>query len=142
MSGIINENGPTLREAFEEFRASRDYWSHPLSVRSRFQQVASWWPNRDADFSLTKVNATFARMQRDRAALAQGWRTGNFALILLQTLVARAVETGVLPTNRVRLVPKLPPIRQPPNRNRRSIRPHRHRAFAIPDSKKTENSAT
>jgi hypothetical protein len=74
-----------------------------MSVRSRFQQVAAWWPDRDARFPLTQVNALFAKMHRDRAALvAQGWRAGNFALILLQALIARAVEKGALSVDGVR----------------------------------------
>jgi hypothetical protein len=68
-----------------------------MSVRSRFQRLAAWWPDRDARFPLTQVKALFAKMHRDRAALvAQGWRAGSFALILLQALVARAVEKGAL----------------------------------------------
>jgi hypothetical protein len=57
----------------------------------------------DARFPLTQVNGLFAKMHRDRAALvAQGWRAGNFALILLQALIARAVEKGALSADCVR----------------------------------------
>lgn len=123
----------SLREAFQEFENSTAYWRYPMSVRSRFQQAVSWWPDRDANFLLTQVNATFAKMQRDRAALARGWRAGNFALILLQTLIARAIENGVLTVNRVKQVPRLLPSRQQSNQ-RRGVKPVRYRISASPES--------
>jgi hypothetical protein len=130
----------SLRDAFQEFRDSPAYWRYPLSVRSRFQQVVSWWPDRDADFPLAKVNAAFARMQRDRAALAQGWRAGNFALLLLQALVARAVQTGVLTVDRVKQVPKLLPTRQPATNHCRRIESAGYRIAMSTDSSKYEKS--
>jgi len=136
----IDKHRLSLRGAFRDFENSAAYWRHPLSVRSRFQQVASWWPARDADFPLTGVNAAFAKTQRDRAARAQGWRAGNFALILLQTLVARAVEAGALTTNRVKLVPKLLPPRHQ-SYQRRDIRPIRHSVPAAPSSSDYGKSA-
>jgi len=124
----------------EDFENSNAYWSYPISVRSRFQQVVSWWPERDASFPLVKVNATFAKMQRDRAALAQGYRAGNFALVLLQTLVVRAVDAGALSSNRVKQVPKLAPLKGSPSRDRRQIKPIRGGLLVENNLAKAENS--
>jgi hypothetical protein len=130
----------SLREAFQDFENSDAYWRYPLSVRSRFQQVVRWWPPRDAELPLTQVNAAFAKRQRDRAAFAQGWRAGNHTLILLQALVAKAVEAGVLPVNRIRQVGKLSPPRQHPTSYRRPIKPVRDRNPASTDSSKSGKS--
>ena len=131
----------SLREAFQDFEKADAYWSYPLSVRSRFQRVAAWWPNRDASFRLAQVNANFAKTQRDRAALAQGWRAGNFALVLLQALVAEAVEAGVLTNNRVKQVPKLLPPRLPSRTDRRRIPAVREPIYSSTDLSKRENSS-
>ncbi len=138
--GVQHYKKASLRQAFQEFENSNTYWRHPPSVRMRFQQVVSWWPVRDAQFSLADVNASFAKRQRDRMALAQGWRAGNFALVLLQALVARAVDAGALPTNRVKVVPKILPPRHSSNQ-RRGVQPIRHRISASLDSSDREKSS-
>jgi hypothetical protein len=136
---MIDKRRCTIREAFRDFETSSAYWSYPIAVRSRFQQVAAWWPDRDACFPLAHVNATFATMQRDRAALARGWRAGNFTLIVLQLLIARAVESGVLTINRVKQVPRLLPPRQQSSRRRR-IRPVRRPIRGLIDYRKSESA--
>jgi hypothetical protein len=122
---------PTLREAFEELKASDGYWQLTLPVRLRFQQVASWWPERDAQLPLANVNAAFAKMQRDRAARERGYKFGNYALLMLQAIIKAAIDAGVLSRNRVAQVPRLLPPRQH-STQRRSI-PIRHRISARTD---------
>ena len=122
----------SLAEVFEDFRTSGSYRLIPLSVRTRFDLVVSWWPERDAAFPLANVDAAFAKTQRDRSARAMGWRAGNFTLVLLQTLVDYAIRSGALTKNRVRQVPKLLPPRQQPTSYRRRIKPARYRMSQSP----------
>lgn len=132
-------NSTPLREAFRGFEKSTAYWRYPISVRGRFQQAASWWPARDANTPLGLVNAAFAKRQRDRAAQAQGWRAGNFVLVLLQVLIADAVTSGFLKKDRVRLVPKILPPRQY-SIQRRTVRPIRHRTSVQTNSERETSS--
>ena len=117
----------SIREAFQEFRASDDYWDYPPSVRTSFQTISLWMSDRDASFGMAEVNASFAKILRDRGARERGWRFGNTVLFLLQTLVARAVKSGALSKNRVKHVTKLPPFRSSSDYRRRPIVPVRHK---------------
>jgi hypothetical protein len=130
----------SLSDVFEDFGTSDEYRLIPLSVRTRFHLVVSWWPERDAAFPLANVNAAFAKTQRDRSARAMGWRAGNFTLVLLQTLVDYGIKSGALTKNRVRQVPKLLPPRQEPTSHRRPRDPIRGRIADTSVHNKAEKS--
>lgn len=129
-----------FQDAFAELRDSDEFRAYPLQVRAAFQRVAAWLPSREASFPITQINASFAKMLRDKAACERGWRFGNQALAMLQIVVARAVASGVLEKNRVRQLPKILPPRQQSNQ-RRAIRPIRHRIPASTNSPEYEKSS-
>jgi hypothetical protein len=79
-------------------------------------------------------------MLRDKAARERGWKFGNYALLMLQSIIKAAVEAGALSTNRVKQVPKILPPRQQSN-HRRAIRSIRHRVLASPHSVESGKSA-
>jgi hypothetical protein len=124
----------SLQIAFSNFANSDRFRKHPLSVRMAFQRVADWLPPREASWPMIEINTSFANLLRDKAARERGWRFGNYALILVQTLVAEAVTAGKLSKNRIRQVQKLPPPRVHVGNSRRSIKPIRHRISASADS--------
>jgi hypothetical protein len=132
--------GPSLLAAFIEFQTSDCFLEHPLGVRTAFQRIAAWLPVRDASYPLARINASFGKMLRDRAARERGWKFGNMTLVLVQILVARAVKTGTLADNRVKQIPKLPPVSGQQSSGRRYIKPVRHRIASIPVPLKTENT--
>lgn len=132
--------GVNIRQAFVEYEQTDQFRNHPLEVRIRFHRVADWLSRREAMWPLVDVTASFTRMLRDRAARERGWRHGNFALVLLQTLIARAVDSGTLVKDRTRIVPKLLPPRGNVCNDRRRIKPIRHRISASGDSILKENS--
>jgi hypothetical protein len=130
----------SLRNAFDHFRSSDEYWLLPFVVRNSFQKIAAWLPDREALLPLAEINASSAKRLRDKAARERGWKFGNMTLVLIQVLVARAVETEILTSNRVRQVSKLPPPHRQPTSHRRHIEPVRHRAVAPTSPKKKKNS--
>jgi hypothetical protein len=119
-----------IREAILELQLAPQYREYPLEVRSAFHRVAAWLPPREASFPIAQVNASFATMLRDKAGRERGYRFGNYALLLLQSIIKAAVDAGTLSANRVRLVPKLPPPRQQSTHNRRAIKPVRCQLLA------------
>jgi hypothetical protein len=126
------QNG-TVREAFIDLQQSERFREYPLQVRAAFHRVAEWLPTRQASLPITEINASFAKMLRDKAARERGWKFGNYALLLLQSIIKAAVDAGTLSANRVRLVPKLPPPRQQSTHNRRAIKPVRCQILASTD---------
>lgn len=132
----------TVREAFIDLQQSERYREYPLQVRASFERVATWLPPREASFPITGINASFAKILRDRACRERGWKFANLTLVLIQRLVADAVEAGALESNRAAQVPKLPPTRQPPTSHRRHIKPVRNRVARISDARKAESSIT
>jgi hypothetical protein len=131
----------TLAQAFVKFRSLEKFRSYPLKIRTYFQDVADWLPDREAYFPVTYINASFAKRLRDKAARARGWKFGNYALILLQILISNAAETGAIAVNRVRQVPKLPPPPLPASTCRRRIRPFRQPISSPVNPLKKENSS-
>jgi hypothetical protein len=130
----------SVYEAYRDFRGSPEFRNYPLRVRDAFQRVATWLPAREAAFSIVEINAPFARMLRDRACRERGWRFANFTLALLQALIARAVDSGMLTKNPVRQIQKiLPPRRQ--SNERRPIKPIRYRQLVANTLSKAENSS-
>jgi len=130
----------TVCEAFIELQQSEQFREYPLQVRDAFQRVATWLPPRQASLPIIEINASLARMLRDKAARERGWKFGNYALLLLQSIVNAAVDAGTLSKNRVRQVPKLLPPRQQPTSHRRRIDPIRRRIANISDHNKAEKS--
>jgi hypothetical protein len=130
----------TVREAFIGLQQSDRFREYPLQVRIAFQRVATWLPPRQASLPITEINASFAKMLRDKAARERGWKFGNYALLLLQAIVKVAVEAGTLPSNRVKQVPKLAPVKGPPSRDRRQIKPIRGGLLVENNLAKAENS--
>ena len=114
-----------FQDAFAELLDSDEFREYPLQVRAAFQRVATWLPSREASFPVTEINASFAKMLRDKAARERGWKFGNYALLLLQSIIKAAVDAGTLSANRVQQVPKLLPPRQQSTHNRRAIKPVR-----------------
>src|SRR5258708_16275362 len=103
----------TLGEAVQEFCfISAEFRDYPLQLRIAFLRIFSWLPDRDAALSLEAVTASTARMIRDRACRERGWRFANQALTMVQIIVARGVDSGVLHKNRVRQIPKILPPRR------------------------------
>ena len=132
----------TLAQAFVKFRSLEKFRSCPLKTRTYFQNVADWLPDREAYFPVTCVNALFAKRLRDKAARARGWKFGNYALVLVQILIAEAIETNTIAVNRVRQVPKLLPPRSVLTTDRRRIEAVRNRVAAIRESLKIEKSTS
>jgi hypothetical protein len=133
-------SGSSLRGAFFEFMDSDSFRQHPLQVRATFHQVAIWLPPQLASIPITAINASFAKMLRDKAARERGWKFGNHALLLVQSIVNAEVDAGTLSKNRVRQVPKLLPPRQQPTNHRRRIEPIRRRLANISDHDEAEKS--
>jgi hypothetical protein len=120
----------TVREAFIGLQQSERFREYPLQVRVAFQRVATWLPPRQASLPITEINASFAKMLRDKAARERGWKFGNYALLLLQSIIKAAVDAGTLSANRVQQVPKLLPPGQQSTHNRRAIKPVRSQILA------------
>ena len=116
----------SIREAIVEFQLAPRYREFPLPVRAAFQRVAAWLPERDAAILLPEITASRAKKLRDQAERQRGWRFANQTLTLIQAIVVRAVNAGVLTKNRVRSVPKILPPRQQSNQ-RRGVRPIRYK---------------
>jgi hypothetical protein len=138
-------NGPggafsTVCEAFVGLQQSERFREYPLQVRDAFQRVATWLPPRQASLPIIEINAALARMLRDKAARERGWRFGNYALLLLQSIVNAAVDAGTLSSNRVKQVPKLAPLKAPPSRDRRRIKPIRRGLLVENNLAKVEDS--
>jgi hypothetical protein len=129
-----------IREAIRNFLETETFRTLPLQIRTQFSKVATWLPEREALFLVFDINASFARNLRDKAARERGWKFGNFALILVQAVVANAVAAGILSKNRVQQLPKLRPFPVPIGNSRRRIKPIRHRISAVTDSLQRENS--
>jgi hypothetical protein len=130
----------TLIEALFDFQKLDQFREHPLRVRMIFQAIVVWLPNRERTFPLAAVNASFAKQLRDKAAQERGWRFGNHALVLLQAVIARAVDIGTLTVNCVRQIPKLPPPFRVPSNDRRAIRPVRYGISASTHSSEPKKS--
>ena len=135
------ERDGTLIQALFEFQRSAQFREHPLQVRMIFQSIAVWMPDRERYFPLVKINASFAKRLRNNATHERGWRFGNHALVLIQAVVARSVSTGILTTNRVRQVPKLPPPLLPDSACRRRIQPIRESVSSAENLLKKENTS-
>jgi hypothetical protein len=133
------QNG-TVREAFIDLQQSERFREYPLQVRAAFHRVAEWLPTRQASLPITEINASFAKMLRDKAARERGWKFGNYALLLLQSIIKAAVDAGTLSANRVKQVPKLAPLKGPPSRDRRRIKPIRGGLLVENNLAKAENS--
>jgi hypothetical protein len=135
-----NAQNRSIREAFLLLQSAPRYREYPLKVRDAFQRVATWLPPRHASLPITEINASFAKMLRDKAARERGWKFGNYALLLLQAIIKAAVEAGTLSSNRVKQVPKLAPLKAPPSRDRRRIKPIRGGPLVENNLAKVENS--
>ena len=131
----------SVGEAYAQFRTSDEYWSWPPSVRVAFHKVHCWLPQRATKTALAGVNARFARALRDKAARERGWKFGNYALLLLQSIINAAVHAGALSNNRVKQVPKLLPPSLPPSTCRRRIRSVRQPIYSSANLSKRENSS-
>src|ERR1019366_5759207 len=94
----------TISSSFRRFQSSKGFRECPLKVRTELQRVYNWLPTRQASFPITQVDATFARMLRDKAARDRGWKSGNYALLLLQAIIKASVDAGMLSNNRVKQV--------------------------------------
>jgi hypothetical protein len=129
-----------FQEAFAELRDSNEFRDYPLQVRDAFQRVATWLPPRQGSLPIAEINAAYAKMLRDKAARERGWKFGNYALLLVQSIANAAVDAGALSNNRVKQVPKLLPPRQQPTSHRRRIEPIRRRIADISDHDKAEKS--
>ena len=130
----------SLREALASFLASDEYWAYPIGVRAAFLSVAAWFPTKQSSLPMIEINASFAKMMRNKAARERGWKFGNYTLLLLQSIVTAAVDAGTLSKHRVRQVPKLLPPRQQPTSYRRRIDPIRRRIPDVSGHNKAEKS--
>ena len=140
-TGGIFGRGPTgtVRQAFIDLQQSEQFREYPLQVRDAFLRVGAWVPPLQASSPVVQVNASFAKMLRDKAARERGgYKWGNYALLFVQAIVKAAVDAGTLSRNRVAQVPKLLPPRQQSSQ-RRGIRPIRYRISAPADSSETKN---
>jgi hypothetical protein len=140
MNYRISAGGSTL-EAYRAYAELDEFRALPLKVRTALRSVANWLPPREASYLLIDIDASFAKKLRDRASRERGWRFGNYALLLLQSIIKAAVDAGTLPTNRVKQVPKLPPPRFPAFSGRRTIRSVRQRMSSPVNVLKRENSS-
>jgi hypothetical protein len=131
----------TLKGALLQFRSSDSFRERPLQVRTAFDKIIQWLPDRDGSLPLDAITASFARTLRDRAARERGWKFANTTLVLVQMLVGRAIETGVLAVNSVKQVPKLPPPPLPASTCRRRIKPVRGSISLSANLLKKENSS-
>jgi hypothetical protein len=130
----------TLKEAFLEFQGSEEFRDYPLQVRTAFQRVITWLPPREASFPIATIDASFGRMLRDKAARERGYKFGNYALLMLKSIIKVAINAGTLYSNRVAQVPRLLPPRQQPTNSRRAIKPIRNGLIAVDHASKAENS--
>jgi hypothetical protein len=135
--------GPTgtVREALIDLQQSERFREFPLQVRDAFLRVGAWLPPRQASLPITEINASFAKMLRDKAARERGWKFGNYALLLLQAVIKAEVNAGKLSSNRVKQVPKLLPPPLPPSTLRRHIAPIRQPNSSAISLSRKENSS-
>jgi hypothetical protein len=131
----------SIAGAVAHFLMSDEYRRCPLQVRDAFRRVATWLPSRDASFPVTAIDSSFAKMLRDRASRERGYKFNNHTLVLIQVVVARAVDTGMVTHNRVRQIPKLPPPPRPTSTCRRRIRPVRQSTPSVNLLKRENSSA-
>ena len=140
--GIFDPGGNrTVREAFIDLQQSERFREFPLRVRDAFQRVATWLPPRQASFPIVQVNASFAKMLRDKAGRERGYKFGNHTLLMLQSIIKASVDAGTLSSNRVKQVPKLLPPPLPPSALRRRIAPIRHPNSSATSVSRKENSS-
>jgi len=132
----------TVRDAFLDLQQSERFREYPLQVRDALQRIAAWLPPRQASLRIIEINASFAKMLRDKAARERGgYKWGNYALFFVQAIVKAAVDAGALSNNRVKCVPKLPPPPLPASTSRRRIRPVRQPISSPANLSKKENSS-
>lgn len=130
----------TLKHALLAYQNSHRFREHPLQVRAAFQRVATWLPPRQASLPLAQVNASFAKMLRDKAGRERGYKFGNHTLLMLQSTIKAAIDAGTISKNRVRQVPKLPPPPLPASTCRRRIQPVRQPISSPVNLLKKENN--
>jgi hypothetical protein len=121
--------------------ASDEYWTYPVGVRAAFQRVVTWFPPRQASFPLAEINASFAKMLRDKAGRERGYKFGNHVLVLLQAIIKAAVDAGALSTNRIKQVPKLLPPRRRIAHERRRVKSPRQLCGLNSSSVRTRTSS-
>ena len=99
--GVVNDRAiaGTLYHACQLFQSSQQHRNYPLRVRSGFQDVINWLPDRAAAIPLTAVTPAFVRDLRNIAARQRGVRFGNMALGLLRAVLTWSVETATLKEN-------------------------------------------
>jgi hypothetical protein len=131
----------SLREALASFLASDEYWTYPVGVHAAFQSVVTWFPPRHASLPIVEINASFAKMLRDKAGRERGYKFGNYALLLLQAIIKAAVDAGALSTNRMKQVPRLLPPRRQLAHDRRPIKSPRRPAGLNSNSARTRSSS-
>ena len=89
----------TLCHACRMFQSSEQHRNYPLRVRSGFQDVINWLPDRAAAIPLTAVTRAFVRDLRNMATRQRGVRFGNMTLGLLHAVLTWSVETATLKEN-------------------------------------------
>ncbi len=128
----------TLYRACKEFQCTDPYRLYPLQVRTRFQDVLKWLPDRDATTPLTEVTRDFIWDLRNKATRRHGFRFGNMSLVLMQAVLAWSVANGTLKENPAISVPKARRPNSSAGRDRRRIAAVRAPVAPLSDSTKKE----
>ena len=130
----------TLYHACQLFQSSEQHRNYPLRVRSGFQEVINWLPDRAAAIPLNAVTHSFVRDLRNMAARQRGVRFGNIALGLLHAVLTWSVENSKLKENPAIAVHKVRRPKMDPSRDRRRVALVRAPLAPLSDSTKKDIS--